>query len=138
MSPERAKALLAMARDHYGEIPRAFRKPSDTAGKQLASDGMTEAEDRHVRLVWSTMPSPCWYAMALERIARGAGDLRDVLIPGLRVRWKGRDASVVYIRHASGDGLAASIRLDDRGNDPAYTGTIVSAHDLDAPQLRHE
>jgi len=70
MKSSRARELLDKM--HAGEIPLAF-VPSYAAGAAPRTDpeGLTEAENKVVKEVWSTMPGHTCFMDALRRIAEG-------------------------------------------------------------------
>ena len=69
MTAERARYILDNT--VYGSFRYAFRRGCAGAGAVLHDDGITEAEDAHVREVWDRMPGDTCYHDAVVRIARG-------------------------------------------------------------------
>lgn len=70
MTKERAEFILSN-RLRGGDFPMAFVEAYRGPWAQVYEYGITKAEDRYVRQVWSTQPGSTTYYDALARIARG-------------------------------------------------------------------
>jgi hypothetical protein len=70
MTPERAQYIRTHTR-LGGDYRYAFRRPCEMPDSRIYEDGITEAEHRYILAVWETMPGWTWYALAVDRIARG-------------------------------------------------------------------
>ena len=69
LTQERALYLWGI-RGIQDEIPRAFCEPCSPFGT-LREDGLTLAEDLHVRRVWAELPGWTSWSTAFGRIRRG-------------------------------------------------------------------